>query len=176
VRDTCPSHFILLDLITLITWVNSTSYEAPYYAVCSLLPHPVRSTCFPLKWFVNVVPKYFNFATFWKDLLDTIKFWIFPAFRWRNINIYFVFSPFSFYLYFSLWSLYFTQYISLSLPFCCEFTGVSSTPSAVTLCPKIVPISFTNEIAQNTAHFTVLSAIERSLWMLVSSVIFPPKY
>jgi hypothetical protein len=41
-------------------------------------------------WFVTVVPKYLNFAKFSKDLSPSFMLWFWPAFWWRDINIYFV--------------------------------------------------------------------------------------
>jgi hypothetical protein len=46
-------------------------------------------------WFVTVVPKLFNCATFSKDILATFISWFWPAFWWRDRNIYFVFSAFT---------------------------------------------------------------------------------
>jgi hypothetical protein len=40
-HDACPAHFTTLNLITLMIWVKSTSYEAPHYIVCS--SHPLLS-------------------------------------------------------------------------------------------------------------------------------------
>jgi hypothetical protein len=42
-------------------------------------------------WFVSVVPKYWNVATFSNDSLAILIFWFCPEFRWRDIIIYFVF-------------------------------------------------------------------------------------
>jgi len=47
-------------------------------------------------WFVTVVPKYLNFATFLKNLLAISILCFCPAFWWRDINIYIVFSVFYF--------------------------------------------------------------------------------
>jgi hypothetical protein len=43
-------------------------------------------------WFVTVVPKYLNCATFSNDLLTIFLPWFCPAFWWRDSNIYLVFS------------------------------------------------------------------------------------
>jgi hypothetical protein len=45
-------------------------------------------------WFVSVVPKYLNFATFWNDSLAVLIFWFCSEFGWQDIIIYFVFSAF----------------------------------------------------------------------------------
>jgi hypothetical protein len=45
-------------------------------------------------WFVSVVPKYLNAATFPNDSLAALVFWFCPKFGWRDIIIYFVFSAF----------------------------------------------------------------------------------
>jgi hypothetical protein len=42
-------------------------------------------------WYVSVVPKYLNFATFSSDSLAVLIFWFCPEFGWRDIIIYFVF-------------------------------------------------------------------------------------
>jgi hypothetical protein len=46
-------------------------------------------------WFVIVVPKYLNFATFSKHLLAIFMSQLCPAFWWRDSNIYLVFSVFT---------------------------------------------------------------------------------
>jgi hypothetical protein len=38
---------------------------------------------------VTVIPKYFNFATFSKDLLTIFTLWFCHAFWWRDINLYY---------------------------------------------------------------------------------------
>jgi hypothetical protein len=45
--------------------------------------------------FVTVIPKYLNFATFSKGLLAIFMLWFCPAFWWRDINMYLVFSAFT---------------------------------------------------------------------------------
>jgi hypothetical protein len=35
-----------------------------------------------------LVPKYYNFTTFWKKLLVIIKLWFCTAFCWRHITVY----------------------------------------------------------------------------------------
>jgi hypothetical protein len=45
-------------------------------------------------WFVSVVPKYLNFATFSNNSLPILIFWFCPEFGWRDMIIYFVFSAF----------------------------------------------------------------------------------
>jgi hypothetical protein len=44
--------------------------------------------------FVPITLKYYNCATFLKDLLAIFMSWICPAFWWRASNIYLVFSAF----------------------------------------------------------------------------------
>jgi hypothetical protein len=39
-------------------------------------------------WFVTVVPKYLNCATFSNNILAIFMFWFCPAFWWRGSNIY----------------------------------------------------------------------------------------
>jgi hypothetical protein len=46
-------------------------------------------------WFVTVVPKYFNCATFSKHLLGIFMSWFCPAFWWWDSNMYLVFSVFT---------------------------------------------------------------------------------
>jgi len=43
-------------------------------------------------WFVTVIPKHLNFATFSKDLLAISKLLFCPAVWWQDITIYLVFS------------------------------------------------------------------------------------
>jgi hypothetical protein len=40
-------------------------------------------------WFVSVVPKYLNFATFSNDSLAILIFWFCHEFGWRDLIIYF---------------------------------------------------------------------------------------
>jgi hypothetical protein len=42
-------------------------------------------------WFVTVVPKYLVSATYSKHLLPIFMSWFFPAFWWRDRNMYLVF-------------------------------------------------------------------------------------
>jgi hypothetical protein len=46
-------------------------------------------------WFVTVVPKYLNCATFLKHLSAIFMSWFCPPFWWRDSNIYLVFSVFT---------------------------------------------------------------------------------
>lgn len=43
-------------------------------------------------WFITVLRKYLNFDIFSTELLVIIKLWFHPAFWWRHINMYLVFS------------------------------------------------------------------------------------
>jgi len=43
-------------------------------------------------WFVNVILKYLNFATFSKDLLPIFIVWLYPVFCWEDVNIFLFFS------------------------------------------------------------------------------------
>jgi hypothetical protein len=47
-------------------------------------------------WFVSVVPKYLNFATFSNNSLAILIFWFCSEFWWQDIIIYFVSSAFTF--------------------------------------------------------------------------------
>jgi hypothetical protein len=47
-------------------------------------------------WFVTVVPKYLNCATFSKDLLSIVTSWFCPAFWWRDSNVHFASSSFTY--------------------------------------------------------------------------------
>jgi len=37
-------------------------------------------------WFITVITKYLNFATFSMDLLAITNLWFYPAFWWRDIT------------------------------------------------------------------------------------------
>jgi hypothetical protein len=47
-------------------------------------------------WFVTVVPRYLNCATFSKHLFPVFMSWFCPAFWWRGTNIYLIFSVFTY--------------------------------------------------------------------------------
>jgi hypothetical protein len=46
-------------------------------------------------WYVTVIPKYLNFATFSNDLLAIFMFWFCPAFCSLGVNVCLVLSAFS---------------------------------------------------------------------------------
>jgi hypothetical protein len=64
-------------MVASITWIQSPNFLLHQF------------------WFVTVVPKYLNCATFSKDLLAIFMSWFCPAFWWQDSNIYLVFSAFT---------------------------------------------------------------------------------
>jgi len=83
--------------------------------------------------FVTVVPKYLNCATFSKDVLVTFIFWFCPAFWWRDMPKYLVFSAFKLFLdqppYFRILlpENYFVRYLNIESHFNSTHISLSHT-------------------------------------------------
>lgn len=66
-------------------WENANIFYKMVSSIPQLKPALISISC--QFWFVSVIPKYLNFATFPKDLLVFCKLWFCPIFCWWDMNI-----------------------------------------------------------------------------------------